>query len=210
MSATVLRKKTTHKRAFGKFSSRYKAMVAKWKYHFHNVVLDILRDADEIHFPIDFEPIDKYFSGFKVQYLEASPNENAAIADGQKEIEEGWHYVDIAKGIIFILFDPQVSKQRQRFTKAHEWAHVLQSLDQSFKADMELIPDAAERSAIIESVANHTASFYLVPRVLLTHEMEKLASATVDKKISILASCFNVSRPMMTACLMNPQPIKKQ
>jgi hypothetical protein len=207
----VLRKITRHKRGYGQNSPRYIATVRKWRFHFQNVIYDVLRNAGEFNFPIDFAPLERYCSGFEVQYHEIPQDERAALLGGQEEIEEGWHYVDVAKGIIHIFYDPQVTKARQRFTIAHEWAHVLQHFDQSFKSDIEALPETDERCRIIESVANHTAAFYLVPRVILDQQIREVAEAcTPNGYASALADRFNVSQEMMTNCLMNFTPIKKR
>lgn len=204
----VLREKPAHKQGFGQNSERYMFTVRKWRHAYYGLVHDILMEANQFNFPIDFSPIEQYFSNFSIEYHDIAelPSDFLAHLREEGEVEEGWNLVDKKAGIIHIFYDPNVSLQRQRFTIAHEWGHVIQKFDPPFKADMESIPDDAERNAIVESVANHFAAYYLVPHPILTHEIGCLGEMGVRTLYVELAQRFNVSEQMMQICLTNFRP----
>jgi len=194
--------KNTAQEVQGNYSPLYCAMVNKWRHHFYRVINHVHATCGSNSTPVEFEPLEKYFDGFTPMYLsiqEASQIivETLVCKDG---VVEGWNFIDTENSSILIFFDPSVAVVRQRFTIAHEWAHVAQSLDGQFKADMETIEDDNERRAVIESVANYFAAYYLSPSYLLYLETQRELSTIPQylEQVSALARKFNISKPAMT------------
>ena len=205
----VLRNKPARGRRYGRCSPRYMAAVHKWRFHFYGVILNnVLRNGSTLELPFDFAPYEKFMEGFKVEYRDINdlPQEFLAELREAGEVNEGWNYIQ--DGVVYIFYDPTVSRERQRFTIAHEWGHVIQKLDEDFRMDMEAIPDATERTAIIESVANHMASFYLVPHPLLNREVRNIVPVTPneDALVRKLAARFAVSPIFSAISFSNSRP----
>ncbi len=186
------------------------AMVFKWRFHFYGVLYDVLLKAKPLNLPLDFTALEKYMDGFTVEYRNIADLPEEFLADLRQagEVKEGWNHIDTKNGIVYIFFDPNMSKERQRFTIAHEWGHVFQKLDSEFKADMESLPNAEERNAIIESVADHMAAFYLVPHPLLKAEAtEAMRVYGIEEAIvPRLAVRFAVSQAVISNSFMNCRP----
>lgn len=200
-SDVVLREKPVQFGTYGKNSSTYISMVSKWRHHFYGVIDHVHENACTAFPPVTFKPIREYFDGFVIRYYDISalPTEIGDTLRMEGEETEGWHQIDKKRGIIRIFYDKRVPETRQRFTVAHEWGHVFQSLDLSFKSDMESVSDPSERNRIIESVADHFAGYYLVPQNLLQRELGQFDFQTSpDEHISYLANRFNVSNEAMT------------
>lgn len=210
-TSVALHQKVAHGRRYGRYSPRYKAMVHKWRFHFYGVLYDVLSNASSLDLPLDFTALEKYMGdSFAVEYRDIAdlPKDFLDHLREVGEIKEGWKYIDTKKGIIYIFFDPRVSMERQRFTIAHEWGHVFQKIDGDFKMDMEAIPNEEERNAIIESVANHIAAFYLVPHPLLKAEAtEAMRVYGIEEAIvPRLAVRFAVSQAVISNSFMNCRP----
>ncbi|PIW37269.1 MAG: hypothetical protein COW24_01025 [Candidatus Kerfeldbacteria bacterium CG15_BIG_FIL_POST_REV_8_21_14_020_45_12] len=205
----VLQQNTAQK----EYSKQYKKMVHKWRHHFYGVIDNIIESHGNVSTPMNFEPLMAYFDGFKITHksIEAVPQSILDAMRCDDEKAEGWNWINTENAEILIFFDPSVGTTRQRFTKAHEWAHVVQSFDGEFKADMESIEDDQERSAIIESVANHFAGYYLVPQSLVLYELRndplELHKPTVNH--TALACTFGVSEQVINYRLANV-PIKQK
>lgn len=190
----VLRKKPAHGRMYGRRSLRYMLTVKKWRIHFYGVILDVLKQAGRFNLPLDFAPLENYFDGFNVHYVDINtlPTGTLAPMRGENEIEEGWNFIEGKN--IYILYDANLSRQRQRFTIVHEWAHVFQKIDEEFKADIEAMPNAEERKAVIESIADHFAAFYLAPDPILKVELREVKQLSTSAPQAFeLARRFDIS-----------------
>lgn len=201
----VLRHKPAQGLRYGKCSPLYMSMVKKWRAHFQGVILKVLAKAGRFAFPMDFKPLELYMQGFETIYLDIK---DADLLGGVPETEkhgEGWHYISMKDGLVVIFYDPHMPHRRTRFTKAHEWGHIFQMIDEEFRADMEAIPDPKERDAIIESIANHFAADYLMPHYMLTREIrEVIAKYGVNASLAMrLAPRFDVSEVAMQHRLTN-------
>ncbi|MCR4278985.1 MAG: ImmA/IrrE family metallo-endopeptidase [bacterium] len=200
----VLRHKPTHGRMYGRRSLRYMLTVKKWRCHFYRVILDVLKNAGQFNFPLDFAPLEKYLDGFNVIYTDINelPEGTLKSMRGDDEIEEGWNIIDSTT--IYIFYDANLSMQRQRFTIVHEWGHVFQKLDEEFKSDIEAMPNAEERKAVIESIADHFAAFYLAPDPLLKAEIREVKAHPSFLPIQIqLAHRFDISPAAMEHRMTN-------
>lgn len=185
-------------------------MVFKWRFHFYRVLDDVRHNASNRKPPYGFRALEDYMDGFRVEYLDIATLPSGFLEElrAEGEITEGWHFIDVASGVIYIFYDPTVSPERQRFTIAHEWGHILQRLDTEFKADVEAIPDAKERTEIIESVANHIAAYYLAPHPILKRELDAAVRDRNEESYIIdrLAKRFRVSQQVISISFMNCRP----
>jgi hypothetical protein len=208
-----LQQNTTQER-YGNNSQEYQAMVHKWRYHFYKVIDAIHNLYSPKSIPVQFAPIEQYFDGFNITYknIKDVPQSILSILKCDGEITEGWNWIEPEGTNIIIFFDTDVVDVRQRFTIAHEWAHIVQSFDGEFKADMEAIASDIERSRIIESVANHFAAYYLTPELHVQYELENdpLELHNLSINIFALACSFQVSNQVMEYRLMNVPIQQKQ
>jgi len=168
--------------------------VKKWKHHFRGIVHKIFMNADEVSIPIAFAPMAQYLNGFLFEYCPFDPAECGLNVDGMYEITD--------ESVIRIFVATDVPRSRQRFTVAHEFAHILQRFDGEFMADMEAIADPGERQDIIERVAEITASYYLAPYPVLKRAYHRAVAEHGESwALSHLADQFAVSYKMMTICI---------
>lgn len=188
----VLRVKAAHKPRYGACSPLYMEKIKKWKHHFRAVVDQIYLNAISISAPVGFGPMEQYFDGFDCEYYVLDQEEGQPPVDGYYEIVGNSFRIFVATG---------VSHERQRFTVAHEWMHILQKWDGDFMADMEAIQDPVERLAIMERIAEITASYYLAPPTLVRAAYLKALVYEKDKVLAHLAREFAVSQQMMRICI---------
>lgn len=198
----VLQEKVTQETTYGLTSKEYQEKVFKWKHHFCGLVSQLHRAYPSVELPVGFEPMLKYLSGFKVEMHPFNPVE-------EKLDFEGLNY--LKGGEVHIFYSILVPPERQRFTVAHEFAHVLQRLDPEFRADMDAVEDDVERENIIESVANYIASFYLAPPDVVDALLEgecSLGNAAQTREC--VAKQLWVSQEMARVFLKNYPVIKRQ
>lgn len=194
--------KNTAQEVQGSRSPLYCIMVNKWRHHFYEAIDNLHLGYTDNTIPVEFDPFQRYFDGFKIQRqsIESVPKPILDTLRCDDQIVEGWNWIDPNGTHIIIFFDPTVAEVRQRFTIAHEWAHVLQTYDQQFRSDMEKIEDDGERLAIIESVANYTAVYYLTPSHLMYIATQGKCHTSQDYlgHVDSLANKFNISKQAMT------------
>lgn len=188
----VLRIKAAHKPRYGGCSPLYMEKIKKWKHHFRAVVDQVYLNAISVSTPVGFEPLEQYFDGFDCEYYVLDQEEGQPLVDGRYEIVGNTFR-------IFVATD--VSEPRQRFTMAHEWMHILQKWDGDFMADMEAIQDPVERLAIMERIAEITASYYLAPPTLVKAAYLTALVYEKDEVLAHLAREFAVSEQMMQICI---------
>ncbi len=191
--AYVLRKKTRQRPRYGQCSPLYMEKVKKWKHHFRDIVHKVFMNADTVSVPINFAPMSQYLNGFLFEYYPFNPTEHGLNIDGMYDI--------VDEGTIRIFVANDVPRERQRFTIAHEFAHILQRFDGEFMADMEAIADPVERQNIIERVAEITASYYLAPYPVLKRAYARAIEHDDRWVIRSLATEFAVSVKMMEICV---------
>lgn len=199
---TVLQEKVTHETTYGLTSKEYQEKVFKWKHHFYGVVRQLHRAYPSTALPVGFDPMVQYLSGFKVEMHKFNPIKENVEFEGLNHIKGG---------DVHIFYSTLVPPERQRFTAAHEFAHVLQRLDPEFRADMDAVEDDVEREKIIESVANYIASFYLAPPEVVDALLEgecKLGDA--EQSRACVAQKLWVSQEMAKVFLKNYPIIKRQ
>lgn len=198
----VLQKNKAHQTRFGKTSKRYQHKVCVWKFHFLGVVQELQRAFPPTSTPVDFVPMTSFLSGYNIHFHPFNPLKVGVDFEGTNEID--------GKDI-HVYYSILVPPERQRFTAAHEFAHVLQRLDDAFLADMESIEDDDERSAIIESVADYVASFYLVPPNIAENLLAGQCNlATPEARAACVAEEMWVSKQMAKIVLGNYQVMKRQ
>lgn len=194
----AVRSTFSRQKFFKHYSSVYPAMVHKWRYHFYGIIDGLLQRLGTPDIPLSFLPLELYMQGWEVGYCDIKlvPPDLLPVCN-IGEVGEGWNL--IRGKTIYLFYDPDVSPVRQRFTLGHEWGHVFQKLDGDFKMEMEALESDEERNAIIESVANYFAAYYLVPHSLLHRQ---LTTANIFEPhldvIPSLARSFNVSEAVIT------------
>lgn len=203
---SVLRQNSAHQSMYGRTTRTYRRKVKKWREHFNDLVIDILKQTNTKNYPVMFRPLAQYFDGFNIHYVKLNTLPDGILSSLHKKDEEaeGWHLVDGKD--IYIIYNSETSEKRQRFTIAHEWGHICQQFDEEFKADMESIANDEERNAIIESVANHFAGCYLAPDPFIARELAiyKTHGGFMPLEME-MANSFNVSFQCMEIRYTNYQ-----
>lgn len=154
------------------------------------LLADLETKYDELtRLPINVFRLIKKMGVLLVEKEFGSSLSGAAMVDGDRRI------VSVNKA------EPE---KRRRFTAAHELGHLLLHSDQSLNVDLK--PVAYLRNQVSSSgrewreiEANYFASSLLMPRTLLTKEMELLGKKHEDEEelINALATKFNVSPQAM-------------
>jgi hypothetical protein len=198
----VLQKKVAHENRYGKTSKCYQEKVYKWKHHFLGVMQELQSAFPPEKLPIDFSSISLYLSGFNVHLESFNPNKHGYDFEGVSYVE--------GKDV-YIFYSILVPPERQRFTVAHEFAHVLQKLDSEFLEDMEAIEDADDRAKILEAVADYIAAFYLAP-LSITEDLliGKCFAGTPEQRAECIARELWVSKQMAKITISNYRTIAAQ
>lgn len=89
------------------------------------------------------------------------------------------------------------SKERQRFTIAHEIAHYLLHRDRIQSGIVDSVLYRSKLSSRIEAEANKLAADIVMPNAVVFEEMKRLGSVSKDLVVDEMAEKFQVSKQAM-------------
>lgn len=166
----------------------YNQLYGKILRHYEHLIADIYQTAGcPIVFPIGTDLIEKYLTGFKLQYI---PFDN--IACGMRDVEGFWAPDDYEDGVVNIYYNKNSNPNRQHFTKIHETLHLCQFLDPDFRALIDdvvldkVLPEEMVKK-LIERITEKTTAMYLMP------EEQTIRKYQENKNVFQLAQDFRVS-----------------
>ncbi len=117
----------------------------------------ILKKLDIKEAPVDVEKIAAFFSIHVVPYTNFPERISGMIVRDKRGDRED----------VYIGYNANQAKVRQRFTIAHELGHFLSGHD-----DLKIVEDGFDKDTIKEKEANSFASELLMPRDLLLADMK--------------------------------------
>lgn len=142
----------------------------------------ILKRLDIKEPPVDVEKIAAFFSIHVIPYKDFPEHVSGMIARDKKGDRED----------VYIGYNSNQAKVRQRFTIAHELGHFLSGHD-----DLKIVEDGFDKNTVKEKEANSFASELLMPKDLLVEDMK-------SKKYDIpsLAKRYMVSEQALSIRLL--------